>query len=380
VWLSASRKHQTKYLNSSLKINLVKKPNLLQKIHRPYSLPKLPPDRYYQELPDPELAGDGALVIIDDSDDFDSYVYRLSNVLYQGKTKFQNVLIGDTYNWGRILVLDGAIQSAEDDESLYHEMLVQPAMLAHPKPENVLIVGGGEGATLREVLVHGSVKSATMVDIDREVVELCRKHLVSWHRGAFDDSRVRLVYQDGRKFIEKNHERYDVVIIDIVDMLDNGPAQSLYTKQFYQMLRKRLSPRGIVVIQGLEFSFLDDKEHAALFRTLRTVFSEVHSYRTDIPSFLSSWGFLMASDWFQPHKWKPEQIDRVIKQRLGTEWLDHITGDFLKSTFSLCKETLFMLGLSGPILEDGVEFVLPPDIEDNESPTMKFPILPRKKT
>ncbi|HQU47347.1 MAG TPA: hypothetical protein PK867_31380, partial [Pirellulales bacterium] len=107
------------------------------------------------------------------------------------------------------------------------------------------------------------------------------------------------------------------VIIDVVDMLDNGPAQSLYTRQFYELLRSRLRPGGLVVVQGLEFSFIDDKQHVALSRTLRTVFPEVHSYRVHIPSFLSSWGFLIASDWFAPSEWSPGEIDRAIANRLG---------------------------------------------------------------
>ncbi len=319
-----------------------------------------------------------SLFYLEDSDPFDSYSYRISQVIYSGKTRCQNVLIADTYNWGRVLVLDGAMQSAEDDEALYHEMLVQPAMLRHPNPQDILIIGGGEGATLREVLVHSCVKTATMVDLDQEVVNLCRLHLTRWHKGAFEDKRARMVFQDGRKFIENEKQQYDVVIVDVVDMLDNGPAQSLYTKQFYQQLQRRLKPGALVAIQGMEFSFLDDKPHAALFRTLKEVFSEVHSYRVDIPSFLSTWGFMIASDWFPPVSWPAAEIDKTIKQRFEGRWLKHIHGEFLKSRFSLCKETTRLLSHPGPILEDGVPFVLPPDEEPGDAPFIKFPILPGK--
>ena len=345
-------------------------------IKRPYPLPSLPADRFYVERVDPASIGNGALTFVEDSDPFDRYSYRLSRVVYQGKTAFQNVLIADAYNFGRILVLDGAIQSASEDESVYHELLVQPAMLRHPEPRDVLIIGGGEGATLREVLAHRSVKSATMVDLDREVVELCREHLTSWHQGAFDDPRVRMVYDDGRKFVADGDERYDIVIIDVVDMLDNGPAQALYTRQFYELLKRRLRPGGLVVVQGLEFSFLDDKPHAALARTLRTVFPEVHSYKTQVPSFLAAWGFLIASDWFVPSEWSPTDCDRSIQAKLGSRWLSHLTGDFLRSCFTHCKETQFLLSLPGPILEDGVAFIPPPDIEDVEPLHVKFPVDP----
>jgi spermidine synthase len=342
---------------------------------RPYALPPLPPNRYYED-PLPKEAGSDAVTFLEKTDAFDIYTFALQKVVYSGKSAFQDVLIADTFNYGRALFLDGSIQSSEDDESLYHEMLVQPAMLRHPNPRDVLIIGGGEGATLREALVHRSVNSVTMVDIDREVVEFCREHLIHWHRGAFEDRRVRMVYGDGRKFVEEDDGRYDVVIVDVVDMLDNGPAQALYTRQFHETLRRRLRPDAIVVVQGLEFSFMDDKPHAALSRTLRTVFPEVHSYRVHIPSFLGCWGFLLASDWARPSEWREDDIARTIDDRLGPAWLSHVNAEFLKGAFSLCKETQFLLSQPGPVLEDGVDFVPPPNIEDIEPPYAEFPIKP----
>jgi spermidine synthase len=330
-------------------------------IRRPYPLPPLPPDRRYAEAIDPAAAGSD-LMLDDDSDPFDRHRYALSDVVYRGRTAFQNVMIADTFNFGRVLVLDGALQSAAADEALYHESLVQPAMLRHAEPRDVLIVGGGEGATLRETLAHRSVRSVTMIDLDREVVELCREHLGAWHRGAFDDPRVRLAFDDGRAFVAASDDLFDVAIIDVVDMLDNGPAQALYTRQFYELLKRRLRPEGIVVVQGLEFSFLVHQAHTALARTLRTVFREVHSYRVHVPSFLSAWGFLIASDAFFPSEWPAADVDRSIASRLGSRWLSHLTGDFLKASFAHCKETQFLLSLDGPILEDGVPFVPPPDV------------------
>jgi spermidine synthase len=337
-------------------------------------LPQLPPDRRYRERVEAETLGDGSLSFVEDGDPFGMYTFRLKSVVHAGRTAFQNVLIADTYNFGRVLVLDGGIQSSQFDERLYHEMLVQPAMLRHPAPHDVLIIGGGEGATLREVLVHRSVRSATMVDLDREVVELCREHLPRWHRGAFDDPRVRMFFDDGRKFVAESSESYDVVIIDVVDMLDDGPAQSLYTRQFYELLRRRLRPGGLVVVQALEFSFLDDKPHAAVARTLRTVFRDVHSYRVHVPSFLSCWGFLVASDWFSPCDWPAADCDRSIEARLGARWLRHMTGEFFRACATHCKETQFLLALDGPILDDGIPFVLPPDIEHVEPELVEFPM------
>ena len=125
-----------------------------------------------------------SLFCVETSDPFDSYTYRLESISFSGRTGYQSVVIAKTYNYGLALFLDGQIQSAEDDEALYHELLVQPAMLRHPSPKDVLILGGGEGATLREVLVHGSVRTATMVDLDGELVDLCRQYLETFHMGC----------------------------------------------------------------------------------------------------------------------------------------------------------------------------------------------------
>ncbi len=294
--------------------------------------------------------------LIEYSDLFDRYTYRTSCVVACRTTAFQAVVIADTYNYGRALFLDGTIQSAEADEAIYHELLVHPAMLSHPDPRDVLIIGGGEGAVLREVLAHQSVRSVTMVDVDGEVVELCRTHLALWHRGTFDDPRTRLVIQEGREFVEEGDSRYDVVIVDVVDMFDNGPAQALYTRQFYQHLRRRLRSGAVVAIQGLEFSFLDQHSHTALSRTLHTAFAEVHSYRVDVPSFLGSWGFVLASDWCAPIQWSAAELNQRIHARLVPDHLQHLTGEFLISRFSLCQATRASLARSGPLLEDGVVF------------------------
>jgi spermidine synthase len=244
---------------------------------------------------------------------------------------------------------------------------VQPAMLAHPEPRDVLIVGGGEGATLREVLAHRSVRAATMIDIDRDLVELCRRHLVKWHRGAFADPRTRLVHRDGREFVEHDDGSYDVIIIDLVDMFDGGPAQALYTRQFHQLLRHRLRSGGIVVVQGFEFSFLDDAQHAALVRTLRTVLPEVHSYHAHIPSFLGSWGL----------SWRPIGLCQRNGQRKRLMRRSTIASEFLLACFKHCKQTRLALTYLGPVLEDGAPFVPPPEVRDIEPHQADFPAIPR---
>jgi spermidine synthase len=344
---------------------------------RPYPLPELRPGEFYVEPIDPATVTGQSIYCMEIDDPFDYFAYRAKSIVCNATTPFQQIVIADTYNYGRVLFIDGKIQSSYDDEALYHEMLVQPAMLIHPNPRNVLIVGGGEGATLREVLAHNQVRAVTMVDIDPQAVELCREFLPSWSRGAFEDPRARFVYADGRKFIEETDDRFDVVIIDVVDMLADGPAFKLYTRQFYEHLRKLLRPDAIVMVQGLEFSFSDYKEHVALVRTLRTLFPEVHSARVSVPSFLGTWGIIMASDWVAPHNLSADKIDRLIEQRLGLDWIDHLNGQFLIASYAHCKETRYLLAQAGPILEDDVLFIPPPDAEDIDPTRAKLPALDR---
>lgn len=307
------------------------------------------------------------------SDRYDLYVYALTNIECNIQSKFQHILIADTVNFGRVLVLDGHIQSARADETLYHEMLVQPALLRHPDPQKVLIIGGGEGASLRETLVHASVKKATMVDIDEEVVEACKQYLHDWHRGAFDDPRTELVIGDGRKFIFETKEKYDVVIIDVVDMLSDGPAKALYTKEFYEQLKRILNPKGLVVVQAMEYSIYD-KGHFILLRTLKSAFSQVHSYTTVVPSFLASWGFAIASDWFDPNSWEAAEIDEAIAKKIPG-WLKHLDGPFLKSTFIHSKLARFLMSLDGPIVRDNVPYEDPrTGYEEDIKRCMTFPL------
>src|SRR5882724_3808935 len=128
----------------------------------------------------------------------DSHRHQLRKIILKTKTRFQQVVLADTYAFGRCLILDGEIQSAERDEFIYHECLVQPVMTLHPRPREILILGGGEGATVREILRHPRVRRVTMVDIDGEVVEFCRKYLASWHQGALENAKTRLSIEDAR--------------------------------------------------------------------------------------------------------------------------------------------------------------------------------------
>lgn len=285
------------------------------------------------------------------SDGNEMYMFAVDKTVVRRTTALQDVEIVETPSYGTMLLLDGLVQSSEDDEHSYHEALVHPGMIAHQAPKDVLIIGGGEGATLREVLRHHSVERAVMVDIDGELLELCKEHLDDWHRGSFEDPRAEIVVGDGRAFVRDTERRFDVVIIDITDFLDHGPATRLYTREFYDMVARRLTPGGVVIVQALETSICDHEEHAMLVRTLGEVFTNVRSYVSFVPSFLYSWGFLIASDTIDPATLSVEEVDRRVAERLNSE-LRAYDGVTHRGYFSLPKDLRALLSAPGPILDD----------------------------
>lgn len=221
-------------------------------------------------------------------------LFRQRAVLFEGRTQFQQVRIVDTEPMGRLLELDGHIQSAQADEFVYHEALVHPALVLHNAPHRVLIAGGGEGATLREVLRHRQVESVVMVDIDDELVQLCRQYLPEWSAGAFDDPRAQLVSGDAKAYVEQRETQYDVIIIDITDPSDGGPSLPLFTKPFYQLLLRRLSPEGLLVTQAGPAALQQAEVFTAIAKTLEAAGATTIPYRANVASFGGDWGFVLA--------------------------------------------------------------------------------------
>lgn len=241
----------------------------------------------------------------------------ISDMLYNGETEFQSVQVIDTPGFGKCLILDGKIQCSEYDEFIYHEALVHPAMLTHPEPKAVFIAGGGEGATLREVLAHDTVEKAVMVDIDKEVVDICKEVLPFLSKGAFDDGRVELIHTDALKYLDETQEKFDVVIIDLTEPLEEGPSYLLYTREFYKDLKKKLKPQGLIALQSGSTSMVISLGFSAVANTLRTAFSIVAPYQTEIPSFVGTWGFDVASQQLDPRELSAEEIDARISNRIN---------------------------------------------------------------
>jgi len=265
-------------------------------------------------------------------------LHSIKEIIYSGRTQFQSIEIIDTASFGRCLVLDGKIQSSELDEFIYHEALVHPPMIAHPDPERVFIAGGGEGATLREVLSHPLVKRVVMVDIDKEVIDICRRFLPSFHQGSFDDSRLELLFVDAKSYLEEcddKDEKFDVIILDLPEPIEEGPAHLLHTREFYQLVGQRLAPDGVISLQAGSSSWGNHECFTAIINTLKSVFPLVSPYEAHIPSYGGMWGFALASQNLTAHL-SPREIDRRISSRtkMGLRLYDGLTHQRL---FSLPK-------------------------------------------
>jgi spermidine synthase len=253
--------------------------------------------------------------------------HRMEKVLYEGRTRYQSARVVRCTGLGVCLVLDGKIQSSEHDEFIYHEGLVHPAMIAHPRPETVFIAGGGEGAALREVLSHKSVKKAVMVEIDGEVTALSRKYLPDLSRGAFEDRRTELHHADARAFLAESKEEFDIIIIDLPDPIEKGPAYLLFTQEFYTIVLDRLTEKGLIAVQAGSASLTELLNLTAVNNTLKSVFPLVVQYTAYVPCFGGPWGFCLASRQHDPSRFSPEEInERIVSRSLrGLHFYDGIT-------------------------------------------------------
>jgi spermidine synthase len=216
----------------------------------------------------------------------------------------------------------------------------------------VCIIGGGEGAILREVLTHHTVEKALMVDIDEEVVSICQKFLPSLHRGSFTDPRAEVMFADARRYLAETNETFDIIILDLTDPLPGGPSSSTYTQEFYSLVQKRLSASGIVSVQAGCSSIVNMSTFTQVNHTLASAFPYVFPYEANIPSFGSNWGFSLASaDNYDPLSPSPEEIDRRIAERV-TGSLRFYDGITHRGMFSLPKYLREAIKGEGRIITD----------------------------
>ncbi|MEJ5227635.1 polyamine aminopropyltransferase [Thermodesulfovibrio sp.] len=274
--------------------------------------------------------------------------HSLKEIIYSGKSPYQRIEIIQAGNFGKCLFLDGRMQSAEADEFIYHEALVHPVMLLSDSAKRVLIAGGGEGATLREVLKH-PVEEVVMVDLDETVIRISQEYLPEWSMRAFEDPRVKLIIDDARAYIEKTSRYFDVVIIDLPEPEDEGPAFLLYTKEFYEKVKECLKENGMMVTQSASASLINLKVFSSIIRTLREVFPYVKPYIAYIPSFFSPWGFTIASKRKDPGKAEEALNEKLsfIERKLRFYDLESH-----KSMFSLPKHIRTVIENRGVVISD----------------------------
>ncbi len=228
--------------------------------------------------------------------------FKARKHLFSQKSAFQQIDVIETESFGRILFLDGLVQTTEKDEFFYHEMLVHPAMISHPAPEEVLVIGGGDGGAIREVLRH-PVKKVVMVEIDEDVVKVC-KEFFPWLKPALSDGRVELKIADGNAFIQESDRMFDIILVDSSDPV--GPSAVLHQRKFFGHLRSHLKPGGIIAGQsGSPLYHLSSLRKKKAF--LEKMFKFSLLYFAPVPTYPGGlWSFLFVSDKINPLR-KPKK-------------------------------------------------------------------------
>ncbi|MGD9040888.1 MAG: polyamine aminopropyltransferase [Desulfobacteraceae bacterium] len=251
---------------------------------------------------------------------------KIKNVLYNTRSPYQEITVMETERLGRILVIDGITMLTEWDEYAYHEMISHVPLLVHPDPSRILIIGGGDGGTAREVIKHPNVELVHVCELDEEVVNACRKYLPSL-ASSLEDPRVKVFYEDGAKFITKHPKSYDVIIVDSTDPL--GPGQILFQEPFYQAMKEALTEEGIAVTQCESF-FLHQHVIRGVFSFARNLFPKLGYYSTLVPTYPSGViGFFFCS-------LKRDPIEDIEEERFGElQGLRYYTPQVHRASFTL---------------------------------------------
>lgn len=275
---------------------------------------------------------------------YEVHAHAVKNVIIRARSKYQQIDIIDSFNSGKILVLNSEPQSAQVDEHIYHETLVHPACILHNNPQKVLIIGGGEGATLREVLKYKTIQKVVMVDIDEELHRISKEYLPEWHQGSFSDPRVNLIFDDIKNYIKDCQDKFDIIISDLNEPTGSTPAFKIYTDDFLKQIKKITNETSIFVMQAsdmkdlLFWEYRKDqdvpllKDYVELFSNF---FKDVKIFHTFIPSFYSDWAFLIAANQ-KITELSDQQIEERIKERINGK-LKYYDSETHKLLFSLPK-------------------------------------------
>jgi spermidine synthase len=243
--------------------------------------------------------------------------HAVEEVYFAGATAFQDVAVLRSTTFGKMLILDGDTQSSQGDERIYHESLVHPALAAIPDRSEILILGGGEGATLREVLRSPDVRRCTMVDIDGDVVSLARRFLPEWSEGALDDPRASLVIADALRYLAEDRSTYGAILSDLTEPLPDSPSHAFFRESAFTSIKARLHPEGIYVLQASTAGFHNLTLHAKMARSLRKHYQHVVSFSAHVPSLDNEWAFLACSDVHDLRALAPSRLEGYLASLSG---------------------------------------------------------------
>jgi len=253
---------------------------------------------------------------------------KIKNILCRTQSKFQEITIMETEKMGKILVIDGITMLSEFDEFAYHEMITHVPLLTHSNPRSVLVIGGGDGGTVREIIKHPEVEQVHVCEIDEEVINVCRRYLPLL-ASSFDDPRVEVFYEDGARFMKKRTGFYDVIIVDSTDPI--GPGQILFQEPFYRDMKRALKEEGLVVTQ-CESMFLHRDVLQGVYSFAKHIYPKVGYYYTLIPTYPSGMiGFMFCSLKNDPLKDLDEERAKALKE------LRYYTPAIHRAAFALPK-------------------------------------------
>jgi len=222
---------------------------------------------------------------------------RITKSLEKIKSEFQEIEVVESQSFGKILLIDEVIMLTEADEFCYHEMIAHVPLCVHPKAKKVLVIGGGDGGTVREILKHDSVNEVDVCEIDEKVIEISKRHF-PYLANSFDDPKVKIYCEDGNKFIKSHKDEYDIIIVDSSDPI--GPAEVLFRREFYEAMFQALKDDGIVVAQAESF-FYHQKIIKSLFSFIRDIYPISEYYYTLVPTYPSGIiGFNFCSKKYHP--------------------------------------------------------------------------------
>ncbi len=206
---------------------------------------------------------------------------KINKIIYKKKTKYQKILIVNNKKIGNILILDNIIQTTDFDEFIYHEMICLVPIFSHHNPKKILIIGGGDGGCLKQIIKIKSIKSIFLIEIDKKIISCSKKYLFKIHKNSFNDKRVNIIYDNGINFIKKNNKKFDIIIIDGTDPV--GQGKNLFTKNFYTNCNKSLTKNGIIVTQS--GTILQKKQIINNLYCIKKIFNFAGLYQANVPTY-----------------------------------------------------------------------------------------------